>query len=63
MSSSCLVTGGAGFIGSSIVRALLARGDRVRVIDNFFSGKRENLAEVAGDLELIEGDVRVEGDL
>ena len=41
-------------------RALLARGDRVRVIDNFFSGKRENLAEVAGDIELIEGDVRDE---
>jgi len=63
MSHSCLVTGGAGFIGSSIVRALLARGDRVRVIDNFFSGKRENLTEVAGDIELIEGDVRVEADL
>jgi UDP-glucose 4-epimerase len=63
MSHSCLVTGGAGFIGSSIVRALLARGDRVRVIDNFFSGKRENLTEVAGDIELIEGDVRVEVDL
>ena len=60
MPSSYLVTGGAGFIGSSIVRALLARGDRVRVIDNFFSGKRENLAEVAGDIELIEGDVRDE---
>jgi UDP-glucose 4-epimerase len=56
--SSCLVTGGAGFIGSSIVRALLARGDKVRVIDNFFSGKRENLAEVASDIELQEGDVR-----
>jgi nucleoside-diphosphate-sugar epimerase len=63
MSSSCLVTGGAGFIGSSIVRALLARGDRVRVIDNFFSGKRENLAEVAGDIELCEGDIRSEDDL
>jgi nucleoside-diphosphate-sugar epimerase len=63
MSSSSLVTGGAGFIGSSIVRALLARGDRVRVLDNFFSGKRENLAEVAGDIELIEGDIRVEADL
>src|SRR3954451_22664931 len=58
MPSSCLVTGGAGFIGSSIVRALLARGDRVRVLDNFFSGKRENLTEVAGDIELHEGDVR-----
>ena len=60
MATSSLVTGGAGFIGSSIVRALLARGDRVRVIDNFFSGKRENLAEVAGDIELIEGDLRDE---
>src|SRR5688572_2721934 len=60
MASSSLVTGGAGFIGSALVRALLARGDRVRVIDNFFSGKRENLAEVAGDIELIEGDVRDE---
>src|SRR5262252_6087752 len=60
MASSFLVTGGAGFIGSGIVRALLARGDRVRVLDNFFSGKRENLAEVAADIELIEGDVRDE---
>jgi len=58
MSTSCLVTGGAGFIGSSIARALLARGDRVRVLDNFFSGKRENLAAIAGDIELVEGDVR-----
>ena len=58
MPSSYLVTGGAGFIGSSIARALLARGDKVRVIDNFSSGKRENLADVAGDIELIEGDIR-----
>jgi len=58
MPSSYLVTGGAGFIGSSIARALLSRGDRVRVLDNFFSGRRENLADVAGDIELIEGDVR-----
>jgi nucleoside-diphosphate-sugar epimerase len=58
MSSSYLVTGGAGFIGSSISRALLKRGDKVRVIDNFFSGKRENLADIAKDVELIEGDIR-----
>jgi UDP-glucose 4-epimerase len=61
--TSCLVTGGAGFIGSSIVRALLSRGDKVRVLDNFFSGKRENLAEVAKDIELVEGDIRNEADL
>jgi nucleoside-diphosphate-sugar epimerase len=52
------VTGGAGFIGSALVRALLARGDRVRVIDNFLTGRRENLDEVAGEIELVEGDVR-----
>ena len=63
MPASCLVTGGAGFIGSALARALLARGDRVRVIDNFFSGKRENLAEVASDVELLEGDIRDEAAL
>jgi UDP-glucose 4-epimerase len=52
-----LVTGGAGFIGSSLARALLERGDRVRILDNFFSGKRENLADIAGRIELIEGDI------
>jgi UDP-glucose 4-epimerase len=63
MASSCLVTGGAGFIGSALVRALLARGDRVRVLDNFYSGKRENLATVAADVDLIEGDLRDAGAL
>jgi UDP-glucose 4-epimerase len=63
MPASCLVTGGAGFIGSALVRALLARGDRVRVIDNFFSGKRENLADVAKEIELVEGDLRDEAAL
>jgi nucleoside-diphosphate-sugar epimerase len=58
MSSSCLVTGGAGFIGSSIARALIARGDKVRVLDNFYSGKRENLADIAKDVDLQEGDIR-----
>jgi UDP-glucose 4-epimerase len=52
-----LVTGGAGFIGSSIVRALVARGIRARVLDNFFSGRPENLAMVADDIELIEGSI------
>jgi UDP-glucose 4-epimerase len=55
--SLCLVTGGAGFIGSSLARALIARGDRVRVIDNFSSGKRENLADIAERIELVEGDI------
>jgi UDP-glucose 4-epimerase len=63
MPASCLVTGGAGFIGSALARALLARGDRVRVIDNFFSGKRENLAEVAKDVDLVEADIRDDGAL
>src|SRR5450432_3154014 len=60
MPSSCLVTGGAGFIGSALVRALLARGDRVRVIDNLSSGKPQNLAEVSAEIELVEGDIRDE---
>ena len=63
MSTSHLVTGGAGFIGSSIARALVSRGDKVRVIDNFFSGKRENLADNAKDVELIEADIRDEAAL
>jgi UDP-glucose 4-epimerase len=53
-----LVTGGAGFIGSNIVEALVARGERVRVLDNFATGKRENLAEVIDRIELVEGDLR-----
>jgi UDP-glucose 4-epimerase len=53
-----LVTGGAGFIGSNLVAELLARGHGVRVLDNFSSGHRRNLATVEGDIELIEGDLR-----
>jgi nucleoside-diphosphate-sugar epimerase len=53
-----LVTGGAGFIGSNLVRALLARGQAVRVLDNFSTGFRENLAEVRDHIELCEGDIR-----
>jgi nucleoside-diphosphate-sugar epimerase len=63
MATSCLVTGGAGFIGSSIARALLERGDRVRVLDNFSTGKRENLVEIASHIDLHEGDVRDEAAL
>ncbi|MDE3088454.1 MAG: SDR family oxidoreductase [Chloroflexota bacterium] len=53
-----LVTGGAGFIGSHLVEGLLARGYEARVLDNFATGKRENLAAVADKIELLEGDVR-----
>lgn len=52
-----LVTGGAGFIGSHIVHALVQRGDQVRVLDNLSMGFRHNLADVAEDVEFIEGDV------
>jgi nucleoside-diphosphate-sugar epimerase len=53
-----LVTGGGGFIGSNLVRALLARGDDVRVLDNFATGSRVNLAKLEHDVELVEGDLR-----
>ena len=53
-----LVTGGAGFIGSNIVEELLKRNYSVRVLDNFSTGKRENLKEFQKDIELIEGDIR-----
>jgi nucleoside-diphosphate-sugar epimerase len=53
-----LVTGGAGFIGSSLVRSLAGDGHIVRVLDDFSTGRPENLDGVAGDLEVLEGDVR-----
>lgn len=56
--SRFLVTGGAGFIGSNLVRRLLADGHSVRVLDNFATGRRENLVGLARDVELIEGDLR-----
>ncbi len=61
--ASFLVTGGAGFIGSNIVKALLYRGDTVRVLDNFSTGKQENLnfagmsPDLLNNLETVQGDI------
>ena len=55
--ASYLVTGGGGFIGSTLVAALVERGDRVRVLDDFSTGSKTNLAGVGDRIELIEGDV------
>jgi UDP-glucose 4-epimerase len=53
-----LVTGGAGFIGSNLVHALLERGDDVRVLDNFSTGNRANLAGLRREIEIVEGELR-----
>lgn len=54
---SCLVTGGAGFIGSHLVHGLLAEGYRVRVLDNLSTGHRANLEDVLDRVEFVEGDI------
>jgi nucleoside-diphosphate-sugar epimerase len=53
-----LVTGGAGFIGSHVAERLLTEGHGVRVLDNFSTGSRENIAGIASEIELVEGDVQ-----
>ena len=58
MARKTLVTGGAGFIGSNLVRALLERGDTVRVLDNFSTGNRANLVGLDAAVEVIEGELR-----
>jgi UDP-glucose 4-epimerase len=58
VSRKVLVTGGGGFIGSNLVHALLERGDSVRVLDNFATGNRHNLADIADEIEVVEGDLR-----
>ena len=52
-----LVTGGAGFVGSALARELLRRGERVRVVDDFSVGLRQNLAEIMDQIELLEVDI------
>lgn len=52
-----LVTGAAGFIGSALVHALIERGEQVRGIDNFETGRRENIADVTGQFDLREADI------
>lgn len=63
MTSKVLVTGGAGFIGSNLAGELIRRGARVTIIDNFVTGFRENLEEIEGDFEFVEGDLNDEAAL
>jgi nucleoside-diphosphate-sugar epimerase len=58
MNAEYLVTGGSGFIGSNLVRALLGQGRRVRVLDNLSTGRRENIRDIESQIEFILGDLR-----
>ena len=63
MGSLFLVTGGAGFVGSSIAETLLRKGERVRILDDFSTGKWSNLEGFRDDVEVVEGDLRDPGAL
>lgn len=53
-----VITGGAGFIGSNIARELLRRGYHVVILDNFSTGRKENLADIRSELDIVQGDIR-----
>src|SRR6185295_12222066 len=57
LTGTALITGGAGFIGSHIASALSASGMRVRILDDLSTGHRENVDEIKGDVDFIEGSV------
>jgi UDP-glucose 4-epimerase len=57
LSGKILVTGGAGFIGSHIAAALAAQGAKVRILDDLSTGHQENLDEIGGDIDFVEGSV------
>ena len=57
LTTKCLITGGAGFIGSNIADGLLKQGAKVSILDNFVTGFRENLDEINGDFDFVEGDL------
>src|SRR5881275_2960350 len=57
LTGTVVVTGGAGFIGSHIASALTASGARVRILDDLSTGHRENLDEIGGDFDFVEGSV------
>src|SRR5215203_7530493 len=57
ITTKVLVTGGAGFIGSNLADELIREGAKVSIIDNLVTGFRENLEEIAGNFEFIEGDL------
>ena len=58
-----LVTGGGGFIGCNLVRTLVSQGREVRVLDNFSTGRRENLEDIKQGVDIIEGDLRNPSDV
>src|ERR1044071_5110190 len=61
--SRWLVTGGAGFIGSHLAEALVKKGESVRILDNFFSGRQQNIAPFKNKVQVIRGDIREPRDL